>query len=76
MPSDDGKSDRGYFGLLQEWTAGRLVREFVGKVVLIAGGSEFAVRARLFARHYAGYAIESLRTAWVINRSFGNSKVR
>ena len=68
MPSDDAKSDRGYFGLLHESTAGKLVREFVGKAVLIAGVSEFAVRARLFARQCARYAIESLRTAWVINR--------
>ena len=36
MPNDDAKSDRGYFGLLQESTAGKLVREFVGKAVLIA----------------------------------------
>ena len=69
MPSDDAKSDRGYSGLMQESTAGKLVREFVGKAVLIAGGSEFAVRAMLFARHYARYAIPSLRTDWVINRS-------
>jgi hypothetical protein len=36
MPSDDAKSDRGYFGLLQESTAGKLVRGFVGKAGLIA----------------------------------------
>jgi len=36
MPSGDAKSNRGYFGLLQESTAGKLVREFVGKAVLIA----------------------------------------
>ena len=45
------------------------MREFVGKAVLIAGGNEFAVRARLFAGHYAGYAIERLQTVWIINRS-------
>jgi hypothetical protein len=36
MPSDDATSDRGYFGLMQESTAGKLMREFVGKAVLTA----------------------------------------
>ena len=69
MPSDDAKSDRGYSGLMQESTAGKLVREFVGRAVLIAPSSKFAFRGRLIARHYARYAIESLRTARVINLS-------